>query len=126
MLQFIKQELGFLVEEYDMKFESQIFTKPELPYWSSCTYSFYNDYGCFTIHTTPVVREEDYIGFYRTENFSNDEKYLVNSKNYVDIGLLEPEIWGKARKIWVFPDIFFWYKHKKIIKTIALMIKKKY
>lgn len=81
----IKKHLGFLETDYDLKFAFQTFED----YKGFCgpidTYSFYNDFGCFTLHN--IVQKGEW-GWFVSKKFSQNQYELLESeidqRNYID------------------------------------------
>lgn len=120
MEQIIKM-LMFLVEEYNLKYSKQTFNNYPFGNYTTKTYSFYNDSGCFTIK---YLLQKDELDFYFSSKFSNECKKL--QENLVNIWIDEPEIWNKHKKlIFLIKDPFFWWKKTKVIKALAETIKTK-
>ena len=111
--------LMFLVDEYNLKYSQQTFNHYPFGDYTTKTYSFYNESGCFTIN---YLLQKDELDFYFSTEFSTECKKLQGK--LVNIWIDEPEIWNKNQK-WIFSikDPFFWWKKKKIIKTLAEVIK---
>lgn len=113
--------LMFLVEEFNLKYSAQTFNNCPFGNYTTKTYSFYNDSGCFTVN---YLISRDELDFYFSSRFSNEYKEL--HERLVNIWIDEPEIWNKHQK-WIFSinDPFFWWKKKKVIKALAETIKTK-
>lgn len=94
----ILKYLGFLVEKYNMRFSFQSFSNYIIGFAgpSDC-YSFYNDYGCFTIHNF-VQRGEWRL--FRSLKFSNNQYELLDKeiyqRPYFDRSYLTSSGWLKA------------------------------
>lgn len=73
----ILKYLGFLVTEYDFSFKFQTFEN----YRGFCgpvdTYSFYNNYGCFTLHN--IVQKGEW-GWFLSDKFSDNQYALLSSE----------------------------------------------
>lgn len=69
--------LGFLISEYSFKY--QIIIEPEYKgfYGPSETYSFYNDFGCFTLHH---LAQRGEWGWYYSEKFSFNQTELLTNE----------------------------------------------
>ena len=113
--------LMFLVDEYNLKYSVQTFNNYPFGNYTTKTFSFYNDSGCFTIR---YLSQKDELDFYFSSRFSNECKEL--QERLVNIWIDEPEIWNKHQK-WIFSlkDPLFWWKKKKVIKALAETIKTK-
>lgn len=70
----ILKHLGFLVENYNMKFVFLSFPKFMGFYGPSDCYCFYNDNGCFTIHN--LVQRGEW-GLFNSPKFSNYQHELL-------------------------------------------------
>ena len=66
--------LGFLTEEYNLQFSFQSFPNYYNFYGPMDTYSFYNKYGCLTIHNA-VQRGESAV--YMSDKFYTDQYKLM-------------------------------------------------
>jgi len=81
----IKKHLGFLETDYGLKFEFQTFED----YKGFCgpidAYSFYNDFGCFTMHN--IVQKGEW-GWFVSKKFSQNQYELldteIDQRNYID------------------------------------------
>lgn len=111
----------FLVEEYNLKYSEQTFNNQPFGNYTTKTYSFYNDSGCFTVN---YLLQRDELDFYFSSKFSNERSKL--QEKLVNIWVDEPEIWNKHQK-WIFSikDPFFWWKKEKVINALAETIKTK-
>lgn len=73
----IKKHLGFLIDEFNMKFRFQSFDN----YKGFCgpidTYSFYNENGCLTFHN--IVQKAEW-GLYKAEYFSTNQFELLKEE----------------------------------------------
>lgn len=70
---------GFLIREYNLQFKFQTFSMYHNFYGPMDTYSFYNEFGCFTLHNA-VQRGE--WGLYISEKFSEDQYKLMAREIY--------------------------------------------
>ena len=70
---------GFLIREYNLQFKFQTFGMYHNFYGPMDTYSFYNEFGCFTLHNA-VQRGE--WGLYKSEKFSEDQYKLMAREIY--------------------------------------------
>ena len=70
---------GFLIREYNLQFKFQTFDMYYIFYGPMDTYSFYNEFGCFTLHNA-VQRGE--WGLYKSEKFSEDQYKLMAREIY--------------------------------------------
>ena len=73
----IKKYLGFLETEYDFKFTFQTFHEYYGFRGPIDTYSFYNQYGCFTLHH--VVQKGEW-SWYTSKSFSKDQYQLLKTE----------------------------------------------
>ena len=111
----------FLVDEYQLNFSAQIFNGCPFGNWTTETYSFYNETGCFTINYL-LGRNE--IDFYFSSAFSEDYEKL--HEKLLNVWNAEPQIWEKHQKgMFGLKDPFFWWKKKKIIEALAETIRYK-
>lgn len=71
----IKDKFCFLLNEYGFSYSKQVFPKDLTGFfWGPMiAYSFYNAYGCFTIHHALQRNEWDYY----VGNFSSDQSILL-------------------------------------------------
>lgn len=80
----IQKHLGFLETEYDFKFSFQTFDDYNGFYGPIDTYSFYNNFGCFTLHH--VVQRNEWSWF-TSKKFSTNQYELleieINQTNYI-------------------------------------------
>ena len=108
----ISELFDFLVKDYNLSYKYQEF---ENCYgcWSVRTHSFYNDSGCFTIEF--VIQRE--MNFCCSSQFSTVHKELCERD--VDVTLIEPQVWEKHEKIWIFKRPFFWWSEEKVLKALA-------
>ena len=113
----INELFGFLIKDYGLSYEYQRFENCFGGNWIVITHSFYNNSGCFTIHST-LQREMD---FYYSTKFSTDRDVLC--ERGVDITTIEPEIWKKHSKIWIFERPFFWCSDKRVLNALAEALK---
>lgn len=111
--------LFFLVDEFNLKYSAQTFENCPFGNYTTKTYSFYNDSGCFTVH---VLEQRAELEFYYSNCFSDDLANL--HKKSIDVYSTEKKIWNKRGKIFGFiPNLFFWFNNKKILETVAQVIK---
>ena len=116
MDKLICKEFAFLLNEYHFKYEYQLLR----PYgnWEITLHSFYNDTGCFTIHSFQAIGE---LEFYYAQKYCTDAKKL--REKGIDVYSVEKEIWNKHGKICGVPNMFFWYSNKRILKVVAKVVK---
>ena len=86
----------FLVEEYNLKYSEQTFNNQPFGNYTTKTYSFYNDSGCFTVRH---MIQKDELDFYFSSKFSSECEKL--QEKLINIWIDEPEIWNKHQK-WIF------------------------
>lgn len=114
----ITTELDFLIEEYGMKYQFQSFEKTVGGgFWGPCeAYSYYNDYGCFTIYN--IVQRGD-LDFYYSPKFSCNQNELLQDEVNLNLGC--EEIWlNMPHKIFGQRKIFY----KTLAKAIKFQIHK--
>ena len=116
MNRLIYDEFMFLVDLYKLKYEFQTFDLRGG--WIVSAHSFYNSTGCFTIHNMESRGE---LAFYYSKQFSKDRKELYEKG--IDVYSVEKNIWDKHGKFGFLPNIFFWSDNKKILKTVAEIVK---
>lgn len=73
----VLKHLGFLLDEYGLKFQFQTFDDYQGFYGPIDTYSFYNEYGCFTLHN--IVQRGEWSWFLSKE-FSKSQYELLEKK----------------------------------------------
>lgn len=73
----ILKHLGFLIDKYDLKFSFQTFDDYRGFYGPIDTYSFYNEYGCFTLHN--IVQRGEW-GWFLSKKFSTNQYELLEKK----------------------------------------------
>ena len=113
----IYEEFAFLVNEYKLKYTFQEFNLGGG--FIAQEYSFYNETGCFTIHSLPVRDELEF--YYAKFCYAN-----INSlqEKPLDVYNFEKDIWDKKSKWFNFiPNPFFWLNKGKILRTVADIIK---
>ena len=93
----IMKYLGFLVEDYQMQFSFQTFDEYNGFAGPINTYSFYNEYGCFTIHH--IVQRNEW-GWYISRNMSEDQYELLENEiiqtDFITAKCLSPKKMLKA------------------------------
>lgn len=114
----VEEIFDFLIKDYNFSYKYQKFVNCYEGNWIVQTYSFYNNSGCFTIHFLPQRNELD---FYYSSRFSTEHKKLC--ERIVDICSIEPDIWNKYTKIWIFKRPFFWWNNNKVLYTFAEALK---
>lgn len=114
----IEKLFDFLVNDYGLNYKYQQFSNCwGLGYFVN-TYSFYNYSGCFTIQHTLQSNE---IDFYHSFRFSTNREELCEKG--IDIFSIEPEIWEKSEKIWLFKKPFYWWSNKNLLNTLSKVLK---
>lgn len=133
----VRKSLDFLCLKYNMSYslgEYENYLKRNA--WLF-TYSYYNDFGCFTITNIPVVGD---VSYYRLdsiyqisdilldtdaldENPEADKIYSDNIKKHtLSIFDFEPEIWEKHKKTAFLGIPFFWGTDKQVLRALAEVI----
>lgn len=115
-----KKQFDFLVKDNGLKYVYQEFYNCYGGNWRVYTHSYYNQSGCFTIHTLPQRGELD---FYYAKEFSTVLENLCEL--LIDISSIEKEIWDKHNKILFFRNPFFWWSRNKVLKALAEVIRQK-
>ncbi len=113
----IKKEFTNLAKKYNLSYQYQEFENCFGGNWWVYTHSLYNESGCFTIHCLPQRGEVD---FYYSEKFSHDRKELCGKP--INVYEVEKEIWIKKEKIVFFKNPFYYWNHKRVIKTLIQVI----
>ena len=113
----IMEVFSFLVKDYNLSYRYQEFVNCYGGSWIVQTHSFYNESGCFTIY----VEVQRGIEFWYASRFSTERKELCERQ--IDVSLIEPQIWNKHERFWIFKDPFFWSKDNKVLKTLAEVLK---
>lgn len=108
----------FLVKDFGMNYQHQEFRGCYGGHWNIYTYSYYNESGCFTIHTLPQRGELD---FYYSHIFATERELLC--ERIIDIRLIESEIWDKYTKIGRVNNPFFWWSKRRVLTVLAEVIK---
>lgn len=111
----IEERFDFLIKDYHLSYKFQVFH----PFgnWTMHTHSFYNDSGCFTIYYE-VGRD---MFFFYSSKFSTELEQL--REKGIDVSLLEPEIWKKNERIFIFKNPFFWVMNNKVLNTLSEALK---
>ena len=73
----VLKHLGFLEKKYGLIFVFQSFDDYNGFYGPIDTYSFYNDFGCFTLHN--IVQKGEW-GLFVSKEFSTDQYQLLNTE----------------------------------------------
>lgn len=119
VMQKITSELDFLQSEYGMNYCFQSFKKTaDGLFWGPCdAYSYYNEFGCFTIYHI-VQRGE--LDFYFAQEFSANQFELLQREINLESGC--KDIWSNMpRKFFGQRKIFF----ETLAKAIRAQIQKK-
>jgi len=114
----VEEMFGFLVKDYGLTYKFQEFENCYDGNWTVFTYSFYNDDGCFTIHYL-VGRDE--LDFYYSSRFSSVREEL--RERQINVYEVEPNIWRKHQRIWIFKRPFFWWSMRRILNACAEALK---
>lgn len=76
--------LGFLISDFSFKYAFQVFPDYVGFCGPSETFSFYNDFGCFTLH---YLVQRDEWGWFLASEFSSDQSELlcceIRQKDYI-------------------------------------------
>ena len=113
----IEEMFGFLKEEYNLSYKYQEFFNCYGGNWTVQTHSFYNASGCFTIY----VEVQRGINFWYAPRFSTERKALCERE--IDVSLIEPPIWNKHERFFVFKNPFFWWNDNKVLMVLAEALK---
>lgn len=117
----IEKMFDFLVTDYGLTYRFQEFRNCYSGNWIVQTYSFYNDSGCFTIHYLP---QRDELSYFYSTRFSTVREVLCEKEIGENIIYsMEPKVWNKYSKVWLFKRPFFWYSSNKILRTFAEALK---
>lgn len=109
----IEKKFEFLKKDYNLSYKYQEFINCYGGNWIVQTHSFYNDSGCFTIY----IEIQRGMDFYYASRFSTERKALCEKR--IDVSSIEPQIWDKSQRIWIFKNPFFWLSDKKVLSTLA-------
>lgn len=120
----VKKNLDFLCLDYNLKYKASEFTNYLSTNGSVETYSYYNDFGCFTISNFAVKGELDYLVFKSIDEMqqcflskASISNFLINIFNY------EQEIWKKNQKLLFFKNPFCWLNTNKTLRVLSEVIK---
>lgn len=113
----IEKLFDFLVKDYNLSYRYQEFTNCYGGNWIVQTHSFYNDSGCFTIY----IEIQRGMEFWYASRFSTKREDLCEREIYVSS--IEPQIWNKHQRIWIFKNPFFWCSDNKVLSTLAEALK---
>jgi len=120
----ILRYLGFLIEEYHLKYDYSIFEEYLGTNATLQTFTFYNNNGCFVVHDVPVKGELRFIYLSNINLLGQYAKKPSSVKNSViDVRLIEKEIWEKHEKILFFNNPFFWWDKKKVLCALQEIIR---
>ena len=119
----VKGTLDFLVEEYDLKYDYQQFKNCPFGNWCTETYSYYNDYGCFTITNLLARDDVEYICLKNIEMLKTYMylSYTEQLKYQINITAVEYEIWEKYKKRSMFKGRF--WSDKKYLDILSEVIR---
>lgn len=113
----IYKTYAFLVEDYGLQYAFQKFDIGGG--WIISAHSFYNDTGCFTVHTM-LSRGE--LEFYYAKHFSTNKSELYEQG--LNIYAYEKNIWKKHERLWGFiPNIFVMFNNEKHLEISAEVVK---
>ena len=114
----VEKLFSFLVEDYGLNYRQQDYSNCYGGNWLVRTYSFYNDSGCFTIHTVPQRGELD---FYYSHIFSTKREELC--ERLIDICSIEPQIWERHMNFGVIKNPFFWWSSNRVLNALAEVLR---
>ena len=110
----VRELFEFLIKDYGFSHEYQQFENCYNGNWVVQTHSFYNDNGCFTIH---YLCQKNELNFYYASQFSSNLEELC--ERMVDVRSIEPTVWDRYSKIWIFNRPFFWWNNNKVLIVFA-------
>ena len=113
----IEKLFDFLKKDYNLSYRYQEFINCYGGNWTVQTHSFYNESGCFTIYFE--IQRGMY--FYYASHFSTERKELCERE--IDVSSIEPQIWKKKGRIFIFNNPFFWWSDNKVLRTLAEVLK---
>lgn len=113
----IEKLFCFLTKNYDLSYKYQEFTNCYGGNWIVQTHSFYNDSGCFTIY----IEVQRGISFWYSSYFSKEREKLCEIE--IDISSIEPQVWTRYEKIWIFKRPFFWGNSNKVLCILSEVLK---
>ena len=113
----IEELFCFLKKDYNLSYKYQEFNNCYGGNWTVQTHSFYNESGCFTIYCE-IQRG---LGFWYASRFSTERTELCERE--IDVSSIEPQIWDKNERIWIFKNPFFWWNANKVLSTLAQVLK---
>ena len=113
----IEELFDFLKKDYKLSYRYQEFINCYGGSWTVQTHSFYNDSGCFTIH----IEIQRGMDFWYASRFSTERKELCEKE--IDVSSIEPQIWDKYERIFIFKNPFFWWNDNKVLSTLAEALK---
>ena len=113
----IEKTFDFLVKDYNLSYRCQEFENCYGGNWTVQTHSFYNDMGCFTIQI--VIQRE--LNFWCASRFSTEHEKLC--ERAINVASIEPQIWNKHEKFWIFKRPFFWCSYNKVLSALAEALK---
>ncbi len=120
----VKKYLSFLSDKYKMTYAFGEFDNYLGRNVAILTYSFYNEFGCFTIATVPAVGD---VMYYHLKSVDHIPKLIVSGDYDLNQFVLnvfdyEPEIWEKHRRSGFLKIPFFWGSEKQILRALAEVI----
>ena len=113
----IEELFGFLIKDYGLTYRYQEFSNCYSGKWTVHTHSFYNDSGCFTIY----IEIQRGMDFWYASHYSTGRKELCERE--IDVSSIEPQIWKKFEKKWIFKWPFFWWNDNKVLNALAEVLK---
>ena len=113
----IEELFDFLMKDYNLSYRYQEFINCYGGGWTVQTHSFYNDSGCFTIY----IEIQRGMDFWYASQFSTERKELC--ERALDVSSIEPEIWDKNIRFFIFKNPFFWCNDEKVLSTLAEALK---
>lgn len=113
----IEELFDFLKKDYNLCYRYQEFVRCYGGNWTVQTHSFYNDSGCFTIY----IEIQRGMDFWYAPRFSTERKELCERE--IDVSSIEPQIWDKYERFFIFKNPFFWWNDNKVLRTLAEALK---
>ncbi|MBE6601039.1 MAG: hypothetical protein E7637_00830 [Ruminococcaceae bacterium] len=113
----IEELFDFLRKDFNLSYRYQEFANCYGGNWIVQTHSFYNDSGCFTIY----IEIQRGIDFWYSSRFSTVREELCEKE--IDVSSIEPQIWDKNARFWIFKNPFFWWSDNRVLHTLAEVLK---
>ena len=108
---------SFLVNDYKLNYMLQEFNLGGG--FVAQEHSFYNETGCFTIHSLPVCDE---LAFYYAKKCYASLNSL--QERGLDVYAIETDIWDRYSKWFkIIPNPFFWFNKDKVLRVVAKVVK---